>query len=250
VTADAFDRTALLIATLARRLPVEGHVVVGAISPVPAAAALLAQGRAGDALRVTILGSTSHYRFTDGGRELFDAAGTGRVDAFFLSGGQIDGQANINLVAAGDYARPATRFPGSFGSSYLYFVVPNVILFREEHSPRVLVEKVDFISAPGTSPPGVWRPGGPRALVTGRAVFAFDRARARFTLESVHPGETPETIAAATGFDFDRPETVPVTPAPSADELAAIRGPVRATLSATYPRFAARLGDADIAAEA
>ena len=29
---------------------------------------------------------------------------------------------------------PTARFPGSFGSSYLYFVVPKVILFRTEHS--------------------------------------------------------------------------------------------------------------------
>jgi glutaconate CoA-transferase subunit B len=60
--------------------------------------------------------------------------------------------------------------------------VPKVILFREEHSPRTLVERVDFVSAPGVSPPGVFRPGGPHALVTGRAVFAFDRTAARFRL--------------------------------------------------------------------
>ena len=36
--------------------------------------------------------------FTNGGAEIFDMAGRGRIDAFFLSGGQIDGQANINLV--------------------------------------------------------------------------------------------------------------------------------------------------------
>ena len=52
------------------------------------------------------------------------------------------------------------------------------------------------------SPPGVHRPGGPHALVTGRAVFDFDRTAARFRLVSVHPGETIETIRAATGFAF------------------------------------------------
>ena len=52
--------------------------------------------------------------------------------------------ANINLVGIGDvddYPRAQARFPGSFGSSYLYFVVPRVILFREEHTPRTLVER-------------------------------------------------------------------------------------------------------------
>jgi len=44
--------------------------------------------------------------------------------------------------------------------------VPKVILFRLEHSRRTLVAKVDFISAPGTSPHNVHRPGGPIALIT------------------------------------------------------------------------------------
>jgi hypothetical protein len=40
---------------------------------------------------------------------------------------------NINLVTIGDYEHPKVRFPGSFGSAYLYYVVPKVILFRVEH---------------------------------------------------------------------------------------------------------------------
>src|SRR5262249_15645592 len=112
------------------------------------------------------------------------------IDVSFLSGGQIDGPGNINLVGIGDYAHPTVRFPGSFGSSYLYYVVPKVILFRLEHSRRTLVEKVDFISAPGTSPDNVHRPGGPIALMTARCLFTFDSRRRRFELASVHPGHT------------------------------------------------------------
>ena len=76
----------------------------------------------------------------------------------------------------GDYDHPKARFPGSFGSAYLYYVVPKVILFRIEHSRRTLVPKVDFISAPGGSPANVFRSGGPIALVTNRCLFDFDRA--------------------------------------------------------------------------
>ena len=122
---------------------------------------------------MSLLGSRRHNFFTDGGRELFDCAGQGRIDVFFLSGGQIDGEANINLVSIGDYQHPKARFPGSFGSSYMYYVVPKVILFRLEHTRRTLVHKVDFISAPGTSPENVYRPGGPIALVTNRCLFAL-----------------------------------------------------------------------------
>ncbi len=168
---------------------------------IPAAAALLAASRA-PGMRVSLLSSRKHSFFTDGGRELFDCAGQGRIDVFFLSGGQIDGQGNVNLVGLGDYTKPTLRFPGSFGSAYLYFVVPRIILFRVEHSRRTLVEQVDFISAPGTSPPGVYRPGGPVALVTGLCRFDFDRDRGGFTLASIHPGHTLEEVRDRTGFDF------------------------------------------------
>jgi hypothetical protein len=89
---------------------------------------LLARERGGGKPYVSLLGSRAHTFFTDGARELFDCAGQGRVDVFFLSGGQIDGAGNINLVSVGDYAHPKARFPGSFGSAYLYYVVPKVIL--------------------------------------------------------------------------------------------------------------------------
>ena len=231
----------LLIDVLAGMLEGLGHVAVGAASPIPGAAALLARERSRGRLRVSVLGSERHNPFTDGGRELFDCAAQGRIDAFFLGGGQIDGGANLNLVGVGGYPHGKVRWPGSFGSAYLYFLIPRVILFREEHTPRVLVPEVEFVSAPGTSPPGVYRPGGPYALVTGRAVFRFDRTRARFALTSVHPGRTVEEIQAQTGFAFDLPDGVGETPAPSEETLALIRGPVGKAIAETYPRFAAEV---------
>jgi glutaconate CoA-transferase subunit B len=233
---DSYSRTELMIALLAREVAGLAHVAAGALSPLPAAAALLAQ--ATGPTRATVLGSRRFNGFTEGGRELFDCAAEGRIDAFFLSGGQIDGAANINLVGIGDHAHPSVRFPGSFGSAYLYFLVPKVVLFREEHSRRSLVAKVDFISAPGTSPPGVYRRGGPRVLVTGLARFSF---AGRFRLESIHPGHDLAEVEGATGFDFDRPEHPPVTPAPTAGELALIRGRIREELGETYPVFAATM---------
>src|ERR1700720_1205182 len=217
----------LLADVICRLIGDARHIAVGAASPIPATAALLARERANlhnlDSPYVSLLGSRANTFFTDGSRELFDCAGQGRIDVFFLSGGQIDGEGNINLVSVGDYEKPKARFPGSFGSAYLYYVVPRVILFRLEHSRRTLVPKVDFISAPGTSPPGVYRPGGPIALITNRCVFAFDQQRARFSLESLHPGHSLEEVLDNTGFDIDRPETVPTTPAPAPEHLVLMR---------------------------
>ena len=235
-----------LIVTIAGLLDGVRHVAVGASSPIPAAAAMLLRAQkeiANErAVKLSILGSVKHNLFTNGSAELFDCAGQGRIDAFFLGGGQIDGQGNINLVGVGgDYPQTKVRWPGSFGSAYLYFVVPRVILFREEHSPRVFVDKVDFISAPGVSDPEVYRTGGPHALLTGMALFMFDKERARFRLVKVHPGHTIEEVKANTGFEFDVDPGLIETPDPDAATLALLRGRVLDELHETYPDFASQL---------
>jgi glutaconate CoA-transferase, subunit B len=235
-----------LIAAVADLLAGVRHVAVGASSPIPAAGAMLRRAldgqRNGEPLRISILGSARHNFFTNGSAELFDCAAQGRIDAFFLGGGQIDGEGNINLVGAGDYPRSTPRWPGSFGSGLLYYVVPRVILFREEHSPRVFVEKVDFVSAAGASPPDVHRPGGPYALLTSLALFRFDRARRRFVLTGVAPGHDEHEVRQRTGFGFDVAEDVGWIREPSAEALALIRGRVLDELSETYPQFAETLG--------
>ena len=239
---DEFRLEEVLIGAIANMLDGLGHVAVGASSPIPGSAALLAQSRNAGTMRVSILGSEDNNFFTDGGKEIFDVAGQGRMDAFFLSGAQIDGKANVNLVAVGDYKTPKARFPGSFGSGYLYFVVPRVILFRLEHTPRTLVEKVDFISSPGFSDDNVHRPGGPYALITDRCLFFVDKKNKRFRLASVHPGHTVEEIIEQTGFNFDTPDgIVPETPVPDSETLAIIRGPVAEQISEIYPAFATRV---------
>jgi glutaconate CoA-transferase subunit B len=228
----------LLISVIADLLAGCRHVAIGASSPIPGAGALLARARSDGALRVSARGAAKDF-FTDGGVELFDCAAQGRIDAFFLGGGQIDGAGNINLVGAGDYPRSEVRWPGSFGSAYMYFLVPRVILFREEHTRRTMVEKVDFISAPGRSEKGLYRRGGPYALLTNLALFDYDRAGGRFRLRSIHPGHGLEEVLDNTGFAFDRPKIVPQTPAPDAATLHLIRTCVRGEIAEIYPRFAA-----------
>jgi glutaconate CoA-transferase subunit B len=233
----------LLADVIARLIGDVRHVAVGNASPIPATAALLARERGHGRPYVSLLQSRKHNFWTDGARELFDCAGQGRIDVFFLSGGQIDGQGNVNLVEIGEHDHPQVRFPGSFGSAYLYYVVPKVILFRTEHSRRTLVSRVDYISAPGASETNVFRPGGPIALVTNRCLFSF--ANGRFTLASVHPGHTVDEVIEHTGFDFDMPDSlpasVPQTPPPSRETLRLMRETVAPQLAEAYPQFAAQV---------
>jgi glutaconate CoA-transferase subunit B len=201
------------------------HAAVGASSPIPAAGCFLRKSL-DPAFRVSLQQRRESNPFTEGSRELFDLAGQGRIDVFFLGGAQIDGEGAINLVRA-----EGKRFPGSFGSAYMYGVVPRTILFREEHSRRTLVPKVEFASARGS----------PAALLTGKALFSWQPDRRRFRLESVHAGATAAEIRTLTGFDYDIATGLGETPAPSAEELRLIRNQVRVQIAANYPEFAARV---------
>ena len=104
-----------------------------------------------------------------------------------------------------------------------------------------MVETVDFISAPGTSDEGVYRPGGPYALVTNLAAFSFNRDKGNFKLESIHPGHTLEEILDNTGFAFDRADITPQTPAPEADHLQLLRGTLAIEIADPYPKFVAKV---------
>jgi len=216
------SREELLACVVARLIGEARHVAVGAASPIPASGVLLLQQK-NPSLRVSMLHRRKGNPFTEGSRELFDLAGQGRIDVFFLGGAQIDGEANINLVRA-----EGRRFPGSFGSAFMYAVVPRTILFREEHSRRVLVPRVEFVSARGN----------PAALLTGKALFSWQKEKRRFRLESVHDADD---IRSDTGFDYDAPRNVPLTPAPTADDLALLRGPVASAIAVDYPDFAKRV---------
>jgi glutaconate CoA-transferase subunit B len=215
-----YAREELLACVIARLLGGARHAAIGASSPIPASGCFLHRIK-DPAFRVSLQQRRAANPFTEGSRELFDLAGQGRIDTFFLGGAQIDGEGAINLVRA-----DGKRFPGSFGSAYMYSVVPNVVLFREEHSPRVLVPKVEFASARGN----------PKALLTGKALFSWQKGR--FRLESVHE---PFDVRANTGFEYEEKEQTPLTPPPSEQELALLRGPVATEVAKDYPEFARRV---------
>ena len=239
-------REELLISQLSDLLVNDKHVAVGAASPIPGAAALLAKEEAklvNKRLRVTILHSNKYNNFTDGARELFDCAAQGRIDTFFLGGVQIDGQANINLVGTGSYPKIEKRFPGSFGSALMYFVVPQIILFREEHSPRTLVDQVDFVSAPGVSDENIYRPGGPKYLLTNRALFKFNKDLKKFSLLKLNQNQTIQDIKELTGFKFDISKNISDMLDPDTSRLKILRNKIAPMVSEFYPEFTNRIWD-------
>ena len=145
----------LLIYTISRLLAGVRHVAVGMSSPMPAAGAMLLRAlnkkHSKEDVQLSILGSIAHNAFTSGAEELFDCAAQGRIDAFFLGGGQIDGKGNVNLVGAGGYPSSQVRWPGSYGSAYLYFLVPSgafLTLPMQEFAARFAVRGVELLGIP------------------------------------------------------------------------------------------------------
>jgi glutaconate CoA-transferase subunit B len=143
--------------------------------------------------------------------DLFDLSARGRLDVAFLSGVQIDGAGRINLSAIGPYGQPAVRLPGGAGSAMLMPTAKRIILWRTKHDPRTFVEKLDFVTAAGNVD----------RVVTPLGVFRAEDGR--LVVESIHPGVTPDEFRAATGFPVDVGPETPVTPPPTAEELAALR---------------------------
>jgi len=101
-----------------------------------------------------------------------------------------------------------------------------VIMPQEKHRFR---ERVDFITSPGFGDGPGWRErvglagGGPTAVVTTLGVFRFDPFTCLMYLASYHPGQSVESVRAATGFDLPLAPDVAATATPSAEELATVR---------------------------
>jgi glutaconate CoA-transferase subunit B len=230
-----------MIGALAREVKDGDWAACGTLSPMPAAALWLAQATHAPKAEVFVAGS-SDWPFEGEWQGFFDLAQAGRLNVFYLSGAQIDGQGNLNLMAVGDYRRPKVRLPGGAGSAILAYVVERVVLFKTTHEARGLVAKVDVITAPGFTPhlSPTQRPGRFTRLITPKCVFTFEPPQAPW-LESLHPGVTLEEVRRFTGFEFRTPAAVAETPALTAEERRVLYGPVKEKLARVYPHFAARL---------
>ncbi len=237
MAAPAWTREEFMAAALAREVRDAEQSAVGTISPIPASAVLLAYFTHAPRVRPMIINSDDWWPFRGGSKEFYDFAQKGRLDLFFLSGGQIDRHGNLNTIAVGSHEQPRLRLPGGAGSAMLYYLPRRVVVFRAEHSPRIFKERVDVLNAPGSTPPNVVRPGGPWKVVTPLCVFRFDPIAKTLRVESLHPEVSPEELQSKTGFPVEASSVTPITPAPTAEQLRVLRERVRPEVAKVYPVF-------------
>ena len=159
-------------------------------------------------------------------RSMFDVVWSGRRHVM-MGATQIDRHGNQNIAGIGDWHRPKAQLlgfrgaPGNTINHTTSYWVPN-------HSPKVLVEKVDVVCGIGYDRAAALGPHAARfheirRVVTNLGVFDFETPERVMRLRSVHPGVTVDEVVAATGFTLVVPDEVPETRQPSEEELGLIR---------------------------
>src|SRR5215475_12272782 len=97
------------------------------------------------------------------------------------------------------------------------------------HEKRRFSPKVHYITSPGYGDGATWREqrgltgGGPSRVITSMGIFSFDPDNHEMILTSNHPGVSVEAIKNETGWPLKVSVNVRETPAPTKDELAAVR---------------------------
>ena len=153
----------------------------------------------------------------------------GRITVGFLGAAQIDRFGNINTTVIGDYAQPKTRLPGAGGAPEIAALAGEVFVIMRQ-SRRGFVEQVEFVTSAGHLTGGDWRereglPGrGPTTVITDLGILEPHPESRALTLTHTHPGVAVDDVLAATGWPLAIAEDLAVTPAPTDDELAALRG--------------------------
>jgi glutaconate CoA-transferase subunit B len=142
--------------------------------------------------------------------DFYDLCARGGVDTAFLGAVQIDAAGRTNVSVIGPHARPKVRLPGGGGAAMILPTARRVILWRTQHTPRVFVERLDFVTAAGNVD----------RVVTPLGVL--QRREGRLVAEALYPGVSAAEIAAQTGFALDIAPDAADYPPPAPAELAAL----------------------------
>jgi glutaconate CoA-transferase subunit B len=152
----------------------------------------------------------------------------GRVDVGFLGAAQIDRFANINTTVVGGYDSPKVRLPGAGGAPEIAASCGEVIVIVRQ-SRRTFVEQVDFVTSVGYGRgPGdrdrLGLPGrGPVKVITDLGVLEPDPRTCELTLTHLHDGVSVDEARDATGWELAVARDLRPSPAPTDEELAALR---------------------------
>lgn len=152
---------------------------------------------------------------------------SGRVDAGFIGGAEVDRFGNLNTHWVEENGK-TTRLPGSGGAADIASLAGRCIIIMN-HERRRFPPRVRYITSPGFGTGGSWRQdrgllgGGPSRVITSMGIFSFDPETREMILARNHPGVSVDEIKQETGWPLRVSRELQQTPAPTPDELAAVR---------------------------
>lgn len=160
--------------------------------------------------------------------EIMSLLQQGLVDLGFIGGAEIDKHGNLNTNYIGDWRRPKVRLPGGGGGPDIASLARRFVVIMPQEKHR-FKERVDFVTSPGFGDGAGWRErvglpgGGPAAVITTLGVYRFDLKTREMLLASWHPGQSAESVRAATGWDLRMADGCRQTAIPTAAELEIVR---------------------------
>jgi acyl CoA:acetate/3-ketoacid CoA transferase beta subunit len=156
----------------------------------------------------------------------FDVVWSGRRHVV-MGASQVGRYGDTNIASIGPWGRPTVQLlgprgaPGNTVNHKTSYWVPN-------HTPRVFVEPVDFVS--GVGPARAQAQGGAvpkynniRFVVTNLCVIDFKSQDSSARLCSVHPGVSVDEVIQKTGFPLLVPPDIGQTRSPTEEEMRLIR---------------------------
>jgi len=152
---------------------------------------------------------------------------SGRINLGFIGGAEIDRFGNLNTHWVEENGK-RTRLPGSGGAADIATTAQRCIIIMN-HERRRFVPRVNYITSPGFGDGGDWRErqglsgGGPMRVISSMGIFSFEPESREMILASNHPGVSVEEIKKETGWPLRIARDIYETPAPSKDELEAVR---------------------------
>ena len=216
-----------IIVSLARTIKNNSVVATGVASPLPMLSILLAKTTKDvkylncigainpkpkkipfSSVNISILEDKENFITL---QELWDYALNGKLDTIFFSATQIDKLGNLNMTCIGDYVNPKVKFPGPAGSINLRNLSKNCIITSLNHSKRVFVENVDFItnSSKRTT-----------IVITNLGILKLGKIQ---ELISIHPFSSVEKIISNTSFTLKIPKKVHLTEKPTKNEVESLK---------------------------
>jgi len=169
----------------------------------------------------------------------------GRINRGFLGAAQLDRFANINSTVIGPYDKPKVRLPGSGGAPEIATSCGEIFIVMAQ-SKRSFVDKLEFVTSLGHGKGGDDRQKqgvttkGPTRVVTDLCIMEPDSVSKELTVTGLHPGVTPEQVAAATGWALKFAANLAETPPPTEAELKVLRALHQRTKDAHQPKAAAQ----------